>query len=72
MVLAVTAVKYRVYVRCLGCGTERFDFHATENIGLLGSPSLTFANPLTENMKLVITGSPLTAPEVGYALVFVQ
>ena len=27
---------------------------------------------VTETMKLVITGTPLTAPEVGYALVLVQ
>jgi hypothetical protein len=27
---AVTPVKYRVYVRCLGCATERSDFHSKD------------------------------------------
>merc|ERR1719213_645889 len=27
---AVTPVKYRVYVRCLGCTTERSDFHSKD------------------------------------------
>ena len=44
---AVTPVKYRVYVHCLGCATERSDFHAKDaaqftgpmSMGILGKSS---------------------------------
>ena len=44
---AVTPVKYRVYVHCLGCDSERFDFHNKDgaqfngpmSMGILGKSS---------------------------------
>jgi len=37
---AVTPVKYRVYVRCLGCATERSDFHAKDGAQFTGPMSM--------------------------------
>jgi hypothetical protein len=38
---AVTPVKYRVYVRCLGCSTERSDFHSKDGAQFTGPMSMT-------------------------------
>jgi hypothetical protein len=37
---AVTPVKYRVYVRCLGCVTERTDFHTKDGAQLTGAMTM--------------------------------
>jgi len=37
---AVTPVKYRVYVRCLGCATERSDFHSKDGAQFTGPMSM--------------------------------
>ena len=37
---AVTPVKYHVYVRCLGCATERSDFHAKDTAQFTGPMSM--------------------------------
>merc|ERR1712166_862790 len=37
---AVTPVKYRVYVRCLGCATGRSDFHAKDGAQFTGPMSM--------------------------------
>jgi len=37
---AVTPVKYRVYVRCLGCATERSDFHSKDGAQFNGQMTM--------------------------------
>merc|ERR1719329_2094840 len=37
---AITAVKYRVYVRCLGCSAEGVDFHTKDGLQLNGAMTI--------------------------------
>jgi hypothetical protein len=68
---AVTPVKYRVYVRCLGCATERSDFHSKDGaqfngqmtMGKLGKTDRTeytyeawFRSPLAGKFRREIFG----------------
>lgn len=70
---AVTPVKYRVYVRCLGCSTEETEFHTKDgaqftgpmSIGHMGQQTFSqftyeawFKSPLEGKLRREIFGGP--------------
>jgi hypothetical protein len=58
---AVTPVSYRVYVRCLGCVTERTDFHTKDGAQFLGE--MRMGKPPT---TLPLAGKPPTTTREEY------